>query len=354
MSSSPIRTRRPAVRPAAALALLLVPTLAGRALAAPSYTILASASSTSLSGSSPLSLNNSASDANGVYYQTALASPGEVLARTNTVSVYGTDEVRAYASTGDFIITGPPNPSGVSVTVHFMLELDLEHSGPLVTNSISGQGWFDFYTNYLGNPGAVTGDALSGNDTSYGDNALAGYGGGAYSSEESITTSLPVGQPFQIGLTVDGAAGAYAGACNTLGQFAGQLGDATGKVMDLPPGYTVNSVSWGVVNNQATGTPTAVSPGAALELALAPATPNPSVAATTLAYTLPRAGAAALEIYDVGGRLVRTLASGEQQPGAHALSWDGRDAAGRLAGRGLFFARLSFGGETRTKRITRL
>jgi hypothetical protein len=75
---------------------------------------------------------------------------------------------------------------------------------------------------------------------------------------------------------------------------------------------------------------------------LAPAYPNPSRGnVVTLGFSLTRGGAAALQIYDVNGRVVRKLAQGEFSAGPHSLTWDGRDESGRLSGPGVYFYRLT-------------
>ena len=78
-------------------------------------------------------------------------------------------------------------------------------------------------------------------------------------------------------------------------------------------------------------------------------------AGTVLAYDLPRAGRVTLRIYDVGGRLVRSLVSGEvQEAGRHTVEWDGRDVAGAATGAGLYFGRLGVGGESDVRRVVRV
>ena len=48
------------------------------------------------------------------------------------------------------------------------------------------------------------------------------------------------------------------------------------------------------------------------------------------------------KLYDVSGRLVRTLAERNFPAGEHHLTWDGRDDDGRLLARGVYFARVRF------------
>jgi hypothetical protein len=85
------------------------------------------------------------------------------------------------------------------------------------------------------------------------------------------------------------------------------------------------------------------------------AMPNPFQGRTVLAYDLPREGRVSLRIYDVSGRLVRTLVSGAVQgAGHHSIEWDGSDVAGATTGAGLYFGRLEAGGESDVRRLVRV
>jgi hypothetical protein len=74
-------------------------------------------------------------------------------------------------------------------------------------------------------------------------------------------------------------------------------------------------------------------------------------ASLRLGFALPRATALRLEVFDVGGRRVRTLAAGRYAPGTYEASWDGRDAAGRPVASGAYYGRLSAEGVTETRRL---
>jgi len=99
---------------------------------------------------------------------------------------------------------------------------------------------------------------------------------------------------------------------------------------------------------------------ATLDLAAAPGTtrlalrqnlPNPFNPATSIAFDLPRAGEARLEVFDVQGRHVRTLLDANLPAGAHAAVWDGRDERRRRVSSGVYFYRLSHASETRVRKM---
>ncbi len=79
--------------------------------------------------------------------------------------------------------------------------------------------------------------------------------------------------------------------------------------------------------------------------------PNPFNPSTVITFTLPRAQTITLEVFDVGGRRVATIASGPYQPGSHDIHWDGRDARGTDVASGVYFYRLRVGGEAITKKM---
>jgi hypothetical protein len=71
-------------------------------------------------------------------------------------------------------------------------------------------------------------------------------------------------------------------------------------------------------------------------------TPNPFNPATTIAYDVPTRGQVALRVYDVGGKLVRTLVDSMRPAGTHQVQWNGLDDAGRRVASGVYLYRYSF------------
>jgi hypothetical protein len=69
--------------------------------------------------------------------------------------------------------------------------------------------------------------------------------------------------------------------------------------------------------------------------------PNPFNPTTTISFDIGQPGRVDLRIYDVSGRLIRTLVSGELPSTRHTVEWDGRDDSGALASSGVYFYRLT-------------
>ena len=79
--------------------------------------------------------------------------------------------------------------------------------------------------------------------------------------------------------------------------------------------------------------------------------PNPFRPVTTIEYSLSSPGEVRLRIYDVSGRLVRTLVDGPQGAGEYRLLWDGRDSRGVRGPAGVYFVRLETRGQVTTRTI---
>ena len=82
--------------------------------------------------------------------------------------------------------------------------------------------------------------------------------------------------------------------------------------------------------------------------------PNPFNPSTTIRFGLSERMHVRLQIYDVSGRLVRTLVDGMRSEGEHFERWDGADSAGRTVASGVYFYRLDAGSFTETKKMVLL
>jgi len=90
---------------------------------------------------------------------------------------------------------------------------------------------------------------------------------------------------------------------------------------------------------------------APLSLALSSPAPNPSRGSVTFALALPHATGVRLDVFDVGGRLVRSIEPRRYEAGRHTLTWDGRDAVGARPAPGLYFVRVTGAGAQALRRV---
>jgi hypothetical protein len=84
-----------------------------------------------------------------------------------------------------------------------------------------------------------------------------------------------------------------------------------------------------------------------------PPRPNPAAGAIHFAYDLPRTAPVRLEVFDLSGRRVANVVSGQVEAGHHELRWSPRESSDGIAA-GLYFARFSVPGMTRMVRIVLL
>lgn len=106
------------------------------------------------------------------------------------------------------------------------------------------------------------------------------------------------------------------------------------------------------------GAPTAVGddlasgPPAAPAGRLHPAMPNPFNPRTTVRFDLDRGGQVRLEVFDLEGRHVRTLVSGNLAAGRHEATWDGRGGDGLAVASGVYLFQLRGSDFAETRQVT--
>ncbi len=91
-----------------------------------------------------------------------------------------------------------------------------------------------------------------------------------------------------------------------------------------------------------------------LSFALHGNTPNPFAGGTRIAFSLPAAAHARLRVFDVQGRLVRTLVNGGLAAGRHAVDWNGTNDAAERVSSGVYFYRLESEGREATRKMIHL
>lgn len=68
--------------------------------------------------------------------------------------------------------------------------------------------------------------------------------------------------------------------------------------------------------------------------------PNPFNPETVTEYQLPRSAEIEINIFNVAGKKVTTLASGFRPAGSYKVTWDGKDESGRAVASGAYFYQL--------------
>jgi rhodanese-related sulfurtransferase len=89
-------------------------------------------------------------------------------------------------------------------------------------------------------------------------------------------------------------------------------------------------------------------------LSLSAAVPSPFSSTTRIAYSVPTAEASAqvtLSVYDSLGRLVARPVDSGRGAGTHHVDWDGSDRFGRPVPSGVYFYRLTWNGQSRTRSV---
>jgi hypothetical protein len=80
--------------------------------------------------------------------------------------------------------------------------------------------------------------------------------------------------------------------------------------------------------------------------------PNPFNPRTEINFTLSRSSKLNLSVYDIKGRLVRSLVKGEmRREGYHSVSWNGTDSLGRVVGSGVYFYKITVDGYSATRKM---
>jgi len=89
----------------------------------------------------------------------------------------------------------------------------------------------------------------------------------------------------------------------------------------------------------------------ALALSFSSPWPNPARQSVRWAYSLPHAAQVQVDVFDIAGRHLHTVATGVRGAGRGELSWDLRDDRGRPVDAGVYFAKARLGSMEWIKRL---
>jgi hypothetical protein len=168
-----------------------------------------------------------------------------------------------------------------------------------------------------------------------------------------LAAAVADAQTYHVSYDAFGSAGSgWMSGPYRLGMTLGQPVAGRGAAATLPPSVEgAGFWHWGMRPTLAVQEPAAAF---ARTFALYPNMQNPFSARTTIRFAVPASAGESpvgIRVYDLSGRLVRTLASGRHEPGMHESTWDGLDQAGHVLGDGIYFCRMTAGTFTATRRI---
>ncbi len=115
----------------------------------------------------------------------------------------------------------------------------------------------------------------------------------------------------------------------------------------------VDDITFDIIRAGSAGMPDAAG-ASPRETGLVAISPNPFNPATTIAYAVAAPTRLELKVYDVSGRLVRTLVSGVVARGEHAIVFDGRNAGGDRLASGIYFLRFDTPERTQVRSLALL
>ncbi len=154
-------------------------------------------------------------------------------------------------------------------------------------------------------------------------------------SVSPVSGSVPAGGSTQVTLQFDATE-------LPVGVYSANLlvgtNDQANRLVTLPVTFSV-------------GDATAVTDALPRSLVFSGAAPNPFNPMTSLKFALPHSAHVDLRIYDISGRLVRSLVSDVRPAGDNEVQWNGTDAAGRGVASGTYYARLTYEGTVATRSL---
>ena len=83
-------------------------------------------------------------------------------------------------------------------------------------------------------------------------------------------------------------------------------------------------------------------------------TPNPFRSSTMISFELPQDGPVKLQVFDISGRHVATLANERLPAGSYSMPWSGNDESGRTVSPGIYFYRLQTPTLNETRKAIRI
>jgi hypothetical protein len=176
----------------------------------------------------------------------------------------------------------------------------------------------------------------------YEDMVGATFGAGTYYTHQTLgyqTVNLGFGMEY----IADGNVGDVAGNYTAEGYFHVGVEDRVNLMGNILSFF----------GQTASGDPTGVVDG--MKNSLSHAYPNPFNPVTKIAYSVKEAGPVTIEVYNVAGKVVRTLLDTEIEAGAEGfVVWNGANDGGERCASGVYFYRIAAPGFTESRKMIML
>lgn len=117
---------------------------------------------------------------------------------------------------------------------------------------------------------------------------------------------------------------------NLISLAPGEFHVYTTKKLPTPPGDIISGISSNSI------------PGAK-DFKLLQNYPNPFNPTTRIVYAIPKSSFVKLKIYDILGRVVKTLVNRKEEAGKYSITWNGDDESGSKVSSGVYFCKIEAG-----------
>ncbi|HEX7879705.1 MAG TPA: S8 family serine peptidase [Candidatus Eisenbacteria bacterium] len=261
--------------------------------------------------------------------------------------------------------------AGLSLTSTFVVKFQQYDDYPVTTD---GFAFDDISVTVPTGGGGITAESESNNTSGTADGPVGtglGVTGAISSSTDvdyfyfDVTSAGNVNISLSIGSSADldwflynSALTEVARGYTTANPEAGSYSAAAGRYYLMVDGYQTATSSYtltitgGLANSiQPIGAAEKPWPLAPIVAALHQNVPNPFHSSTAIRFALPAPGRVSLQVFDVSGRLVSTLADGILEAGEHSIDWSGRNQYGEEMPIGVYFYRLTAPDFVETKKM---
>lgn len=227
----------------------------------------------------------------------------------------------------DIVVPAPEGPAGAIRSTGFAIS-EATLAGDIMSVIADGSGHpYAIVSDAIGNTSLVSWDPVTAS-------LLATlYAPGGYSLSDAA---------------LDGRGGLY--ICNSSFAAPGLLVYEAGSDTCLAGPLATGLPPVQIVFDPDNENVTQVRPGS-LAVALDRPAPNPAQTIAGLIFTLAKPGPARVEVFDLAGRRVRSLANGHYAAGPTPIGWDLADASGRRVAAGIYLVRAVAEGATAARRL---